>query len=156
MNIIIKKESFSNKIDTYKNELSKLLDNYNFKILKKLENKWLTMEERALDINWEIVIKSLISYNSKLLNILYFETSNSDKRSESISNNIKIKWSWRFGIYDFINIAKDKNIPEISFDIMESEIWFYETIIKDISNDNIVKNAYIKKWKNSNFFIINP
>lgn len=140
-------ESIDKFIKEYwKNSLNELESN---------ETQLGTLKKYNYEINWEEILNALLSYKWDIMQILYFETSNWKNKINRTSKNIKLKWAWRFAIYNFIKTAKENWQESIKFDIMKSEIWFYEKIEKELENSKYILNCELLEKNNKNLFIIN-
>ena len=153
MNTINKSSSnFENKIDDFK-EVNQIKNN-SLNLIEKIINKQKTLEKYNFELLWEEVMNALLVYDKKIMEILFFETSNWKNKQNNTSKTIKLSWMWRFSIFNFINIAKEKWLEKIKFDIMLSEIWFYKKIESELKNSNLIKSSEIDILDNKNYFII--
>lgn len=116
--------------------------NQSLKLLNSSDNWTYKMNEYNFEVWWEEVINALLAYDKTILNILYFETTNWKNKNNQTSKNIQLPWAWRFSIHNFILIAREKWLKQITFDIMESELNFYEIILDELEKSNLIQKVY--------------
>lgn len=144
--------SFQRKVSDFIEQ--NLVKDIALNLTSRLDNWVQIMEEYNFQILWEEVLNACISYDKKILNILFFETSNWTNKNNTTSKNISIPWIWRFSIYNFIEIAKEKWLEEIIFDIKETELWFYKKMLLELTYYKWINNAEIIKLKTKFIFRI--
>ncbi len=135
-------KNFENKVKEFIEKNKIWIDNTP-KIIKSVTNQLWTLEEQIIKIVNKEAINTLLLYNKEVLNILYFETANWKNQNNKTTFNKKLPWLWRFAIFNFIELSKEKWLKKILFDIKLSEIWFYEKIFEELKKSNIIKSVKI-------------
>jgi len=145
-------EVFEDKVKDFK-EKNQISDENKLKTINSGTNQLWTLEEQIIEINGKEAVNTVIIYNKKILNILYFETANWKNKDNKTTLNKKLPWLWRFAVFNFIELAKEKWLKKILFDIKLTEIKFYEKLFLELKKSKIIKNVKIKYDKKTIFQI---